>query len=69
MSAPSCATCRAFDVDPARLERNLPGLAALSSAHGASRAQDGCCVRHERLVTRVARCGEYAPVMTGQGVF
>ena len=60
MTAACCATCCAFDADPAGLERALPGLAALSSAHGASRAGDGDCARHQRLVSAWACCGEHS---------
>jgi len=55
-----CAACRHFDSDPARLERRLPGLSALSSAYGSTRGQDGTCLRHDRLVPRTALCNQFA---------
>ena len=39
----------------------MPGLAALSSAHGASRAGDGLCLVHDRLLRSSARCGLFQP--------
>ena len=61
MTNPACATCVAFDASPAGLERALPGLAALSSAHAATRTQDGHCLLHHRLVTRHASCARHIP--------
>jgi hypothetical protein len=49
-------------VDDARaLERGLPGLAALSSAHAAGRADDGVCGVHDRFVVATGRCGMFVP--------
>jgi hypothetical protein len=55
-----CAACRHFDTDPARLERRLPGLSALSSAYAATRSRDGACLRHDRLVPPTAACNQFA---------
>ncbi len=51
-----CGACDHFSRDPLVLERALPGLAALSSAHAASRAMDGLCLHHERLLRASATC-------------
>jgi hypothetical protein len=56
----ACATCRFFDASPLALERQLPGLAALSSAHAASRAGDGYCSRHDRHLRATALCSAFA---------
>jgi hypothetical protein len=52
-----------FRDDPASLERSLPGLAALSSAHGASRSDDGTCARHDRYVAASAGCASFASLV------
>jgi hypothetical protein len=59
-----CAACRHFDTDPARLERRLPGLSALSSAYGTTRGRDGTCLRHDRLVPPTALCNHFAVRLT-----
>ena len=59
MNVSCCATCCSFDPDCARLEHTFAGLAALSSALAATRAQDGHCTHHQRLVTREAACSEH----------
>jgi hypothetical protein len=56
----TCATCRHFEDRPAEIERGLPGLAVLSSAHGAGRASDGLCVRHDRYLRSSAACEGWA---------
>jgi hypothetical protein len=55
-----CGACVHFQSDGQSAERALPGLAALSSGHGASRADDGLCVRYDRLLRASARCGAFA---------
>jgi hypothetical protein len=55
-----CRDCRFFEGRPLALEDRLPLIAALSSAHGSSRADDGLCLRHERFVAARASCGAYA---------
>jgi hypothetical protein len=59
-----CAACRHFDTDPARLERRLPGLSALSSAYGATRGRDGACLRHDRLVPPTSLCNQFIVRLT-----
>ncbi len=56
-----CGTCRDFSHDPLALEHALPALAALSSAHAASRTGDGLCRRHDRLLRASASCSSFAP--------
>lgn len=46
----------------ARLERALPGMAALSSGHGAARAQDGLCLLHQALCAAHCRCPHFSPL-------
>jgi hypothetical protein len=57
----ACRACRHFRDDPAEIERAEPGLAALSSAHAASRADDGYCAHHDRYVQPTARCPIFVP--------
>ena len=57
--AATCSTCASFERDALRLERRIPGLATLSSAHGASRAGDGLCLLHDRLLRSSARCASF----------
>jgi hypothetical protein len=55
-----CFSCTSFCDDPARIERELPGLAVLSSAHASVRAQDGLCLRHHLLTHGRGHCEAYA---------
>jgi hypothetical protein len=55
----SCADCAHFEREPAAIERGLPGIAMLSSAHGAVRADDGFCSLHDRYVGGRAHCAEF----------
>jgi hypothetical protein len=57
----SCRDCRSFEDRPPAFESGLPMLAALSSAHASSRADDGLCQRHQRLVRASASCPLHAP--------
>jgi hypothetical protein len=52
-----------FRDDPASFERSLPGLAALSSARGASRSDDGMCALHDRYVAASASCASFASLV------
>ncbi len=58
-----CGICRDFSHDPLAFERILPGVAALSSAHAASRTGDGLCRRHNRLLRASATCPLFAPAV------
>ncbi len=55
-----CVTCLHFCDDPARLEAELPGLAALSSAHASVRGRDGLCLQHHRMINGRRRCTAFA---------
>ncbi len=57
----ACAVCEFFDDRPDALERRLPGLAVLSSAHAATRKTDGLCSRRDRHVGGDARCDLFTP--------
>jgi hypothetical protein len=57
----ACGACRHFRDDPAAIERAEPGIAVLSSAHAASRADDGFCAQHDRYVQAGARCPIFTP--------
>jgi len=54
-----CRPCDHFCTDPRRIEAELPGLSALSSAHGSVRARDGLCVWHQRIINGRRRCAQF----------
>jgi len=51
-----CRACHFFEMNPAAIERGLPGIASLSSAQGASRSGDGLCTLHDRYLRQTASC-------------
>jgi hypothetical protein len=55
-----CGACCHFCNDPLWLEQSSPGLAALSSAFGAVRADDGVCSVQARYVSIGASCERFA---------
>lgn len=57
----SCFSCRHFCDDPAAVERALPGLAALSSAHASVRGRDGLCLLHDVVTNGARRCAQFPP--------
>lgn len=59
-TAQTCFGCVNFCDDPARVERDLPGLAALSSAHASVRAQDGLCLLSGLVINGRRRCAAFA---------
>jgi hypothetical protein len=58
-AAGCCLGCSHFMHEPQKLERALPGLASLSSAYAAVRADDGLCSVHDRYVAASSRCASY----------
>jgi hypothetical protein len=57
--APSCLDCSQFISAPLDIEAALPGLASLSSAYAAVRADDGLCMLHDRYVAGSSVCAQY----------
>jgi len=57
--AACCIGCRHFLHEPQALERALPGMATLSSAYAAVRADDGLCALHDRYVAASSSCERY----------
>lgn len=57
---PRCGSCRHFVGDAQALEAASPGLAVLSSAHGAVLAGDGVCTLQARYLSADAACGQFA---------
>jgi len=57
-----CRNCRHFRNDAAFLEQVFKGLTALSSADASSRADDGLCLRHERVLSAHASCADFSAV-------
>lgn len=56
---PTCASCRHFVVNPARLEREIAGWATLGSAYGAVRGGDGLCTLHGRYLGARSHCASH----------
>jgi hypothetical protein len=63
-----CASCAHFRNDPAFLEKEMPGMASMGSAHSSVRADDGICVRHDRYLSSRSSCAEYTAVMAQHGI-
>jgi hypothetical protein len=57
----SCASCRHFVDEPAKLESLLPGMNALGSAFGSVRDRDGLCAQHQRYLRATCRCALHEP--------
>jgi hypothetical protein len=55
----SCELCRHFSNDPRTLEREIPGLATMSSGDAAVRDRDGLCAVHQRLTAPRSHCREF----------
>ena len=51
-----CRACAHFRNDPAYLEAIFPGMSAMSSAWGSTRAEDGLCLKHDRYLSADAGC-------------
>jgi hypothetical protein len=54
-----CGTCSQFIDDAQELERRLPGILILSSAHGDARGDQGLCCIHERMLTPGLTCSRW----------
>lgn len=63
----ACGRCDHFSTDPALLERELPGLAVFSSAAAAIRADDGLCLKHNRIINGQRRCASFTTVRKEPG--
>lgn len=61
-SGQPCRPCAHFCNDPARLERELPGMTALCSAAASVRAEDGLCLRHGLITNGRRRCPAFTSV-------
>ena len=61
---PQCSGCEHFRNDPAWLEREIPGLSALSSAYASVRAEDGLCLRHDRYLSARSSCLQFTARVT-----
>jgi len=56
-----CRACIHFDNDPRRIEAEFPGLTALGSAYGSSRAEDGICDLRELFLSANGWCDRFSP--------
>jgi hypothetical protein len=52
----SCIICVHYCDDPVRIEQELRGLSAFSSAHASVRARDGLCLLHDLVINGRGRC-------------
>jgi hypothetical protein len=60
VSVRECRACRHFRNDAKFLEAAFPGLTAMSSAFGSTRADDGICLRHDRYLGARASCADFS---------
>lgn len=60
----TCLNCLYFKNDPSWLEKELPGLNALSSAYGASRGENGICTKKNIYLSPVKKCKDYKSYVT-----
>jgi hypothetical protein len=56
----TCRTCRHFNNDPAHLEASFPGWAAMGSAWGSTRSDDGICALREIYLSAEGCCPRHA---------
>jgi hypothetical protein len=57
-----CGSCANFCNDPAYLEKVMPGLTSMGSAHASVRADDGVCQLHDRYLSARASCADFIPI-------
>lgn len=62
----SCFSCSHFCDDPAAIERALPGLAVLSSAHASVRGRDGLCLLHDVMTNGAGACAHFSAAEPAQ---
>ncbi len=58
-----CRACRHFHNDGKFLEAAFPGLTAMSSGYGSTRADDGLCLRHDRYLGAHCSCLDFSPAV------
>ena len=58
--ARECRNCRHFRNDAKFLETALPGLTAMSSGYGSTRADDGICLLHDRYLGAHSTCADFS---------
>ena len=56
-----CRACMQFRNSPAFLESLFPGMSAMSSAWGSTRADDGLCLKHDRYLSADSGCADFTP--------
>jgi hypothetical protein len=59
-----CRACVHFRNSPAFLEAIFPGMSAMSSAWGSTRAEDGLCLKHDRYLSADAGCADFTPAVS-----
>jgi len=55
----TCRDCKYFHNDPSWLERELPGLNALSSAYGSTRGENGICTKRDIYLSPIKKCRHF----------
>jgi|KBSMisStaDraftv2_1062788.scaffolds.fasta_scaffold6057451_1 hypothetical protein len=59
-----CRACVHFRNSPAFLESIFPGMSAMSSAWGSTRAEDGLCLKHDRYLSADSGCADFTPAVS-----
>jgi len=62
----TCRDCRYFNNDPAWLEKALPGLNALSSAYGATRGENGICIKRDLYLSPIDKCRDFEHIVNNE---
>lgn len=62
MTTGKCRACAYFRNSPAFLESLFPGMSAMSSAWGSTRAEDGLCLKHDRYLSADSGCADFEAV-------
>jgi hypothetical protein len=52
----SCASCLFFNNQPSHIERSVPGLSVMGSAHSSVVSLDGLCSKHDRYLSAHYSC-------------
>lgn len=61
----TCRDCKFFCNDPAWLEREFPGMNALSSAYSTIRGEAGVCMMHDIYLAPVISCRYFTHISKG----
>ncbi|HXM04216.1 MAG TPA: hypothetical protein VN939_16520 [Chthoniobacterales bacterium] len=59
-ATPACRDCLHFENDPSVIEKEYPGLTAMSSGFASVRADDGLCRLHDLYLSGWDTCSSHA---------